>query len=187
MVIRDMDLQQPAAVYLQSPWVDLTHTLSKRSLEVNAVYDYVIGGPHDHRKGIDRLHYYCPNDLLRYPYVSPYWGTFQKLPPLFIHGGSAERLYDEIEQLAEKAASQADNPVVFHSYLHHVHVFPFFFAINKACTDALKVAGEWISTCVRDKESLPPTKFTTFDFRGIPLSERVFTADKKTEFIRLLQ
>jgi acetyl esterase/lipase len=186
MVIRDMGLEEPVAVYLQSPWVDLTHTISKRSLQENAIYDYVIGGPHDHRKGKERLHYYCPNELLLHPYVSPFWGTFHSLPPLFIHGGSAERLYDEIEQLAEKAASQSENAVVFHSYLYHVHVFPFFFAVNRACSGALQNASEWIKTCVTEGKASLVTKFTTFDFKGVPLSERVFK-DGQTFFIRLLQ
>jgi len=186
MVIRDMGLQQPGAVYLQSPWVDLSHTISKRSLETNSIYDYVIGGPHDHRKG-NRLHYYCPDELLRDPYVSPYWGSFHQLPPLFIHGGSAERLFDEIEQLAEKAVSQGDNSIIFQSYLHHVHVFPFFFSFNTACREALNTAGEWIKMCLSgDKKSIPSTKFTTYDFQGFPFSERVFNK-KQTHFIRLLQ
>ncbi len=183
MVIRDLNLSQPAGIYAQSPWVDLTHIIAKRSLEENAKYDYIPGSPPDIRKG-KRLHYYSPDELLRHPYVSPYWGSCHKLPPLFIHGGSGERLYDEIEAFAEKAVAQSDHPVIFDTFMHHVHVFPLFFSIDKACYKSLEIAGRWIHSIVT--QPAPQSIFTTFNFRGEPITEKIYE-ENKLKYVHIMQ
>jgi acetyl esterase/lipase len=143
----------------------------------------VLSPPPDHRKGT-REHYYAPNELLCDPYVSPYWGSFHDLPALFIQGGTAERLYDEIQALFEKAVAQSGSGVMFHRYMQHVHVFPFFFPIDGACADALRRGGVWIDEVLGDDES--ESELCTFDFQGVPLSKQVYRNGKPI-FLRILQ
>jgi acetyl esterase/lipase len=132
----------PIGAYLQSPWVDLSHSLP--SITSNQDYDYLPPLRVVDKKKGNRLHYYAPDNLLRNPYVSPLYADLDNLPPLFIQVGLAEKLYDEDILFAGKAAASKNSRVQVEVYIAHVHVFQIFARFNKGADQAMKRAGLWI-------------------------------------------
>ncbi|RKP22410.1 hypothetical protein SYNPS1DRAFT_32001 [Syncephalis pseudoplumigaleata] len=50
----------------------------------------------------DREHFYVKShDLIRHPYVSPFYATYEHFPPMLVQTGTAERLYDEGKRCAK--------------------------------------------------------------------------------------
>ncbi|KAJ3303200.1 hypothetical protein HDV03_004109 [Kappamyces sp. JEL0829] len=139
MVIRDMGLPSPAGGYLESPWVDLKITFDSFSTQHGI--DLLPAIPKDVRLGT-RLHYYASNEDLEVPYVSPLYGSFDNLPPLFIQCGTVEKLYGEVVALAQKV----QGPMVFETYKSHVHVFQQLRPVSKGAKIATDRAGEWIQS-----------------------------------------
>ena len=145
LALRDWSMPLPACLYLQSPWVDLSHKVGAGSLEKNRLFDYVKEQPLDPRRGSDqeRLHYYAANDMLQEPYVSPYFGNLEGLPPMLIQVGGKERLYDEIVLFAKKSAA-ANIRIVLEEYSGYMHVFQMFPQIAPAALIALDRAAEYV-------------------------------------------
>ena len=88
-----------------SPWIDLTH--SQESYYRNNDTDGLPKPPPlDPRLG-ERVHYYTDNKYLKESYVSPFFQTnLQRLPPMLIQCGSAEKLCDEAVLFAEKLSRE---------------------------------------------------------------------------------
>src|SRR5580704_10744065 len=108
-------LPMPAAVFVMSPWADLT--LSAPSLTTKASVDPVMTLQALERRAED----YAGNEPRTNPLVSPLWGDFGGFPPLLIQVGSHEILLDDAVRLAGRAAA-SDVPVVLEitAYVHHV-------------------------------------------------------------------
>jgi acetyl esterase/lipase len=87
---------------------------------------------------------YTTDENLAHPYVSPFYGDFDNLPPILIQSGSVERLDDEIVATSFKASSAISSDVTFERYLEHVHVFPCFFKISEGAEVAVQRAAKWI-------------------------------------------
>jgi epsilon-lactone hydrolase len=90
-------LPVPAAVFVISPWVDLT--LSLPSIRANRTHD-----PLNSRDYLARLasYYLGPADP-RDPLASPLFADLSGLPPLHIEVGSTELLLDDARELARRA------------------------------------------------------------------------------------
>jgi epsilon-lactone hydrolase len=113
--LKNMNLGLPAGGYLQSPWLDLTHSFP--SVRDTNSLDYLGVGMLKNQRSIDRLHYYASDVDTKNPYVSPIWqNDLSKLPPLLIQCGSVERLYDEIVAFAKKYSLQNENGVLLEIY-----------------------------------------------------------------------
>lgn len=147
LALRDWSMPLPACLYLQSPWVDLSHKVGPGSLESNRLSDYVKEQPVDPRRGSneERLHYYAPNDMLQEPYVSPYFASLDGLPPMLLQVGGKERLYDEIVLFAKKAAAANTTCIVLEEYSGYMHVFQMFPQIAPAALIALDRAAEYLA------------------------------------------
>jgi monoterpene epsilon-lactone hydrolase len=100
LALRDRGLPMPAGAVLMSPLTDLldTHDGSRRS---NAPHDPVLS----HRRGADMRTMYVggATDRLADPYVSPVYGDYAGLPPLYFQVGSTEILLDDTLRCAERA------------------------------------------------------------------------------------
>jgi acetyl esterase/lipase len=95
LCLRDMGLSMPRGGYLQSPWLDLTHSLPNCRDPDSA--DYLSTKILGLDPGHNRMHYYVADEDLKMQYVSPYWcDDLDGLPPMLIQCGTAERLHDEI-------------------------------------------------------------------------------------------
>ena len=147
MVIRDMGIDPPIALYLISPWTDLTH--SQPSFIENANTDYLplqnaIDGFLPYRKQL-----YTADCFLKEDYISPLWAkNLTQLPPMLIQCGGSEMLRDEVIAFATLAFHQdPTNQIILEEYLNNAHVFQLFY-LNKGAVVALKRAGDFIRTLV---------------------------------------
>jgi acetyl esterase/lipase len=100
LAIRDRGLPPPAGAILMSPLTDLTdpHDGSRVS---NAARDPVLS----HKRGLEMRAMYVAGktESMAHPYVSPVFGDFSGLPPLFFQAGSTEILLDDSRRCVERA------------------------------------------------------------------------------------
>lgn len=105
----------PAALWLVSPYLDLTH--AGASIGARAARDPFIDTA------------YMPATAAAYhgaadpadPRVSPLFGRMADLPPLLVQVGSDEVLYDDARRLADAVPG-----AVFQEWIGMIHVWPYF-------------------------------------------------------------
>lgn len=97
---RDRGLPMPAGAVLMSPLTDLTDPHDGSRVE-NAARDSVLS----HKRGTEMRAMYVGGNTgkMAHPYVSPAFGDFTGLPPLFFQVGSTEILLDDSRRCAERA------------------------------------------------------------------------------------
>jgi acetyl esterase/lipase len=101
LAVRDQGLPLPAAGVLMSPAADLSAASETGSRIANAPHDAVLSL----ERGDDIRRLYLGNqlELVEHPYVSPVFGDYSGLPPLFFQVGSKEILLDDSQRCAERA------------------------------------------------------------------------------------
>lgn len=135
--LRDESRSLPAALFMISPFVDITLTLP--SVTEMARRDPMVTA-HALRRGGDSYRgAIAAND----PRVSPLFGDFQKLPPLLIQAGSDEILRDDARKLAHYAG-EAGVEVKCHIYPGMWHNFQMFSAFIEEADVALDEIAAFI-------------------------------------------
>ncbi|MFO1150611.1 MAG: alpha/beta hydrolase [Alsobacter sp.] len=111
---------EPAALWLLSPWTDLT--MSGATLDSKDAVDPLI-----HRVYLEELATaYCGTGALRGdPRVSVLASDLKGSPPMLIQVGSSETLLSDAVRLAE-AAGAAEVPVTLEIYPGMIHAFPLW-------------------------------------------------------------
>jgi len=101
LAVRDQGLPMPAGAVLMSPAADLSEASETGSRVANAARDAVLSL----ERGDDIRRLYLGNDigLAEHPYVSPVFGDYSGLPPLFFQVGSTEILLDDSQRCADRA------------------------------------------------------------------------------------
>lgn len=112
--LRDEGLPTPAAGLLFSPWADLA--LEGESMRANDTLDPMFHGAHAAYVASLYLGDADPHD----PRVSPVFADFTGLPPLLVHVGESELLFDDARRVAERARA-AGVPVAFKAWRDVVH------------------------------------------------------------------
>ncbi|WP_344737280.1 alpha/beta hydrolase [Microbacterium awajiense] len=128
---------EPAALWLASPWTDLT--LSGASMDDNDAIDPLL-----HRAYLEELAAaYVPADIARDdPRVSPLFADLTGLPPTLVQVGSDETLLDDSVRFV-RAAAVAEADVRLHVYPHMIHAFPLWSAVLPSARAALAEFGEF--------------------------------------------
>jgi monoterpene epsilon-lactone hydrolase len=128
--IRDAGLPMPAAGAIISALADLSFSTPSRKL--NKWRDPLL--PNKRELQVYRL--YTGNTPLNDPLLSPIYGNFQGLPPIFAQVGSTEVLLDDTLQIARKARLQGvDFELEIWDGLPHAwHVFSWIPESKKALT-----------------------------------------------------
>ena len=138
LAIRDQGLPLPAALYVISPWVDLT----------GVPPSYVARAPLDPVVTLESLHrmaaLYAGDADRRHPWLSPVYADLSGLPPMFIHVATDEILYEDGLRLAE-AARSAGVDVTLRVGERMIHVWPLFHEMLRAGRAAIREAGAWLS------------------------------------------
>jgi acetyl esterase/lipase len=100
LAARDRGMPMPAGAILMSPLTDITDPHDGTRVS-NAVRDPVLS----HKRGVEMRSMYVGGDdsLMRHPCVSPVYGDFTGLPPLFFQAGSTEILLDDSRRCVERA------------------------------------------------------------------------------------
>lgn len=125
----------PACLWLVSPWTDLT--LSGESLDLNDGTDPLL-----HRPYLAELAAaYMPDARQRAdPLVSPLFADLRGLPPTLIQVGTDETLIDDSTRLAQ-AAGHAGAAVTLQTWPHMIHAFPLWNAVLEPARAALDEFG----------------------------------------------
>lgn len=95
--LRDMGQALPAALFLLSPWTDLS--FSGISIQTRKGVDPIFGGD-DNRLGFAPA--YLGKSASTNPLISPLFADLHSLPPTLIHVGSDEILLDDSVRLEKK-------------------------------------------------------------------------------------
>ena len=128
----------PSALWLLSPWVDLT--MSGATLVSKSAVDPLI------QKGYleELAAAYVPAGMDRKdPRLSPLYADLKGLPPTLIQIGSAETLLDDAVRFAA-AAGAADVAATLEIWPHMIHAWPLWNARLEPGRRALAQAGAFL-------------------------------------------
>ena len=104
--LRDEGLGSLRAMVLMSPWTDLTchgDSYSSRYF-MDPLFGRILPPP-EYAMRTARGQVYAGDHDLTDPYLSPIFGDFAGLPPMLIHVGEYEMLYDDAVTVYEKATT----------------------------------------------------------------------------------
>lgn len=138
MAIRDAGDALPEAALAISPWTDLTCTAE--SYRTRADVDPICS--HDMIDQLSRL--YRGDADATDPYLSPLHGSFVGLPPLLIHVGEAEVLYDDSANAVARAKAHGVDAHL-EAVADMVHVWHLFAPMLQEGRDAIDRAGKFLS------------------------------------------
>jgi epsilon-lactone hydrolase len=130
--------EQPACLWLASPWTDLT--MSGSTLLTKDAVDPLI-----HKSYLDELaSAYLPAGINRKdPRVSPLFSDLRGFPPTLVQVGSDETLLDDAVRFAA-AAGAAEVAVTLEIWPHMIHAWPMWNARLEPGRRALADAGAFI-------------------------------------------
>ena len=135
--LRDADDPLPAAACLLSPWLDLAAT--GESMITQADQDPWFN-PEDMCVVAS---YYCEQDQLRQPLVSPVYADLSGLPPIYIQVGADEILLSDSTRAAEQIKA-AGGEVVIEIWPGMWHVFQLFVCQMPESRAAIAKLGAYI-------------------------------------------
>lgn len=130
-------LPRPAAIYVASPWADLTTTGT--SMTTKAAVDPSVTPDGLRRRARD----YAPDHDLADGRLSPVFADLSGFPPLLIQVGGNEVLLDDATRLATRAAADGV-PVTLEVTPDVPHVFVGFAGMLDEADEALTKAGHFI-------------------------------------------
>lgn len=144
--LRDSRHPLPAAACLLSPWLDLAAT--GESMTTHARKD-----PWFQPEDMPIVAaYYCREDQLRHPLVSPVYADLSGLPPLFIQVGEDEILLSDSTRAAEKVKA-AGGDVEIEIWPGMWHVFQAFLRQVPESKKAAKKIGKFVQQALKDEGS----------------------------------
>jgi acetyl esterase/lipase len=137
LFLRDNHEKLPAALFLLSPWTDLT--FSGESIRTRADRDPLLKFIED-----DWLvKAYATGYPLTHPYISPLFADLHDLPPTLIQVGTEEMLYDDSTRLEQKACL-AGVDISIETWPGMWHVFQAFAPYVPESQLAIEKIGEFI-------------------------------------------
>jgi monoterpene epsilon-lactone hydrolase len=134
--LRDHHDPLPAALFLLSPWTDLT--FSGDSVVSRAERDPVLTINDNWLENS-----YAGDYPLTYPYISPLFANLAGLPPMFVQVGSEEILFDDSTRLVEKAL-QAKVDATLEIWEGMWHVFQAFAPYIPEAEQAIDQIGAFL-------------------------------------------
>ena len=141
MRLRDSGMGGLRALVLMSPWTDLTCSGGSyvERYHLDPWFGRKLPVPDDeYRTAVGRV--YGGNNDLTNPYLSPAFGNYQSLPPMLIHVGEYEMLYDD-SAAACKNAKAAGIDAQMHVWPGMFHVFQLADGLIPEARDAWREIG----------------------------------------------
>lgn len=134
---RDSGQPLPAAAVCLSPWVDLTQ--SGASIESRALLDPLVRAA-DLDRWAAAYRGPLPADD---PAISPLYSSLHGLPPLLVHVGTAEVLFDDARRLAT-AVEEAGGDVTLTVADDMIHVWHFFAGVVPEADEAIGQVARFV-------------------------------------------
>jgi epsilon-lactone hydrolase len=135
--LRDNHEELPAALFLLSPWTDLT--FSGDSIRTRADRDPLLQMGGD----LTMVNTFANGHPLTHPYISPLFADFHDLPPTLIQVGTEEILYDDSSRLEQKA-QLAGVDVTMETWPGMWHVFQGFAPYVPESRQAIIKIGDFL-------------------------------------------
>lgn len=136
VALREAGDPLPAAAALLSPWADLA--AEGESIHARAALDPMV-----QREGLlEMAARYVAGSDPKTPLCSPIHADLKGLPPLLVHVGTRETLYDDSTRLVAKA-KEAGVEVTFEPWEDMIHVWHFFAPMLPEANDANLRIGEF--------------------------------------------
>lgn len=137
LALRDEGIEMPKAAFVLSPFADLSSTSD--SLIHNARAEVMF-----HHRAVRKVHKILTRNVDPFdPKVSPVYGDFSGLPPLFIHTSTTEVLLDDSHRVVYQAQKAGID--VTHSIWHNVpHVFTVFVEIIPEAKKGVKEISKFV-------------------------------------------
>jgi acetyl esterase/lipase len=158
MRARDGQLPLPACAVLLSPATDIT--FSGPSIRYNALADPMFSAA-----SMELLQdIYCPGQERSNPLLSPLFGNWAGLPPLYFLAGSTEMLLDDSVRAHDRAVQAATSSRI-DVWPHMPHVFPVLRMLPEARA-ALKLIVEFIEHHRARPRPLPGPTAAQLDAAG---------------------
>lgn len=136
---RDEHVAMPHALYLISPWLDVT--LTARACRERDQHDALLGYAFTDKVFAGN---YCRQDQRRSPGVSPLFAELTGLPPTLVQVGEHEILYDDSISFADKAR-QAGVEVTLEEAAEMWHAWVLFAALVPEAKASLRSAVRWLN------------------------------------------
>jgi acetyl esterase/lipase len=137
LALRERHSALPAAGVCLSPWADLTNTAE--SYVTRQASDPILT-----RERLDEMAAaYLQGQDARSPLASPIFGDLAGLPPLLIHVGNDEVLFDDSIHL-EARAKAAGVPVTLEVWERMIHVWHYFHPMLAEGREAIARIGEFV-------------------------------------------
>jgi epsilon-lactone hydrolase len=136
--LRDNHKEMPAALFLLSPWTDLT--FSGESIHTRADRDPLLKIDDD----AWLVNTYANGKPLTHPYISPLFADLHGLPPTFIQVGTEEILFDDSARLEQKARL-AGVDVTMETWSGMWHVFQAYSPYVPESKQAIIRIGDFIN------------------------------------------
>jgi acetyl esterase/lipase len=142
----DLNIPNPSAALLWSPWVDPASSLTGSFVKTNANYgtDYL---PLEFTKwGCLAYAGLASEKILSSPYISHLGKPFKTEVPLFVNAGDAEVLYFDIEPFVKQMQKEGNDVTwdVQKNVPHDVLLVGDDLGFHKEAQEQAKRAGEWI-------------------------------------------
>jgi acetyl esterase/lipase len=100
------------------------------------------------------LDHYVDPEQYKDPFASPIHGDLRGLPPILMHAGTIEGLFDEIEILADKLR-KADVALTYRVVPEMPHVWHLFVGMIPEAEESLREIANFIETTTRDPSESP--------------------------------
>lgn len=136
--MKELELPQPKAAVLLSPWVDLVG--DSESYRTKSQKDLIIAVADIHRYSKDYFKEMSPN----HPLISPIYADLSGLPPLLIQVGTHEILLNDSLKLAEKAKEDGVD-VTLEVWESMLHVWQFFADYVPESRKAIRKIAEFVT------------------------------------------
>jgi acetyl esterase/lipase len=147
--LRDSGAPLPAALFLISPWTDLT--FSGNSVHERAERDPLLK-PYSSDWLVE---VYAGTYPLTHPYISPLFADLHGLPPTLIQVGSEEILFDDSARL-EMKLKEAGVPVELEVWEEMWHVFHAFVPYLPEAWEAIQHIGQFIEKTLGEQGNAYP-------------------------------
>lgn len=136
--LRDAGKPLPAALFLISPWADLTHSGKSHKFRANADPMLTTADLEEYAKA-----YVGQGGSLASQDASPLFADLTGLPPMLIQVGADEILLSDSETLQSRAADQGVMAAL-EVWPGMIHVWHIFYTMLSAGREAIQDAGDWI-------------------------------------------
>jgi monoterpene epsilon-lactone hydrolase len=151
LALRDVNLPLPLAAVALCPWTDLAGT--GPSMRTKAESDPLLPACKLRMWGKQ----YAGDTNVRHPLISPLYADLSGLPPLLIHVGTEEIVYDDSTRIAERA-QQAGTPVTLEVWEGMPHVWHFSWHLMPEARQAIRNIAGFIEAQIGARSDEPRKK-----------------------------